>query len=281
LTAVLMCAVYLAVMPVYTSQVAAMPLGDGSAPGQQAIDQMLATLPILSALILLSVLVNALIFSGLMKLMIRGEAPKLPFFFAAGADELRLLGSWGLMFLGMIGLGLCVGAAFWLSQFLASLGPGPGGIIGLVAACAVIIVGIWLATRLSLVAPAVIAQRRLGIEPSWSITEENAWRLIGFWLLFIVAFFIISSLLTPFLSPPGYLAATQDIYAAARSPTRMQAAMHHAYELQAAGYALSNGGNIVRMVVGALLGVGATVLLAIAGGAAWQKLTEDDETKFD
>ena len=240
------------------------------------IDQTLATLPILAALAFASALVNALLFSGLMKLMIRDERPKLPFYFAAGADELRLLGSWGVMVLGTVGLALGVWASLWLSRLLASLGPGPGGIIGLVAGCGVIVVGVWLAVRLSLVAPAVVAHRRLGIEPSWTVTEENAWRLIGFWLLGIVPFFIIASLLTPVLSAPGYLEATRDIYAAARSPARMQAAIQHAYEIQAAGYQLTSGGNIARMLASALLGVGATTLLAIAGGEAWRLLTEKE-----
>jgi hypothetical protein len=281
LPAALTCAVNLLIMPVYMNQVAAATL-DGAAAGgatggpQQMIDQTLATLPILAVLAFASALVNALLFSGLMKLMIRNETPKLPVYFAAGADELRLLGSWGVMLLGAVGVALGVWAALWLSRLLASMGPGPGAIIGLVAACGVIGVGVWLAVRMSLVAPAVIAHRRLGIEPSWTITEENAWRLIGFWLLWIVPFFIIASLLTPVLSAPGYLEATRDIYAAARSPARMQAAIQHAYEIQAAGYQLTNGGNIARMIASSLLGVGATTLLAIAGGAAWRLLTEEE-----
>ena len=91
-----------------------------------------------------------------------------------------------------------------------------------------------------------------------------------------MAFFIIASLLTPLLSAPGYLEATRDIYAAARSPARMQTAIRHAYEIQAAGYQLSNGANILRMIVNALLGVGATTVLALAGGAAWRLMTEEE-----
>ena len=275
LPAALSCALYLLIMPIYVSEVAGATRADVIGP-QQVINQTLATLPILSVLILASALINTLLVTGLMKLMIRGDAPHLPVYFAPGADELRLLWSWGLIFLGVVGLALGFAAAIGLSQLLAAMGPGPGGIIGLVAACVVVGVGVWLAARLSLVAPAVIARRQLGIEPSWTVTEENDWRLIGFWLLWIVPFFILASLLTPLLAAPGYLEATRDIYAAARSPARMQAAIQHAYEIQAAGYQLTNGANVVRMIANALLTVGATTVLAIAGGAAWRLMTEEE-----
>ena len=273
LPAVLMCAVYLLIMPAYMNQIAAMPV-DAMAP-QQAVSRMLATLPMMGLLMAASVLVNVVLISGLMKLLIRGEQPGLPVYLAFGADEVRLLGGWAVVFLGYCAIGLAFGASLVLSRLLASLGPGPGGIIGLVAAAILIGVGVWFGIRLCLVSPATIELKKIAIRPAWEITEENVWRLIGFWLLLVVPMFIIASLLTPFLTSPGYLEAMSEVYAAARSPTRMQQALHHAYEVQAAGYNFSDGGNIVRMCANALLGVGASVILAIANGVTWRLMRED------
>ena len=140
LPAALMCVVYLLVMPAYVRQIAAMPV-EAMAP-QQSINRMLMTLPILSLLMAASMLVNVELVSGLMKLLIRGEQPSMPFYLSFGADELRLLGGWALVILGYCAIGLAFGASILLSQLLASLGPGPGGIIGLVAAAVLIGVGV-------------------------------------------------------------------------------------------------------------------------------------------
>jgi hypothetical protein len=239
---------------------------------------LLATLPYTLALIAASTLVNLPLLSGLMKLIVRGERPKLvPIAF--GADERNLLGSWGLIFAGVLGLIAVFGGALLLTRLLASLGPGPGSIIGLVAAVVVVGVGVWLGVRVSLASPAAIALKRIGVQPSWDATEENAWRLIGFWLIWLVPMFIISSFLTPFLTSPGYLDAMRDIGPAAmtRSPERVQAAVKHSNEVLAAGYTLSDTGNVVRLLANALLTFLATLVLAIASGIGWRELTAEAE----
>jgi hypothetical protein len=270
--AALTCAIYLLIMPPYMAQVGAM---ETPAPGD-VFAPMLATLPYTLALIIASTVVNVPLVSGLMKLIVRDERPRLlPIAF--GADERNVLGSWGLIFAGCLGLIAVFGGALLLTQLLASLGPGPGSIIGLVAAVVVVGVGIWLGVRVSLASPAAIALKRIGVQPSWDATEENAWRLIGFWLIWIVAMFIISSFLTPFLTSPGYLDAVREIGPAARSPARLQAAMKHSNEVLAAGYALSDVGNVVRLLANALLAFLATLVLAIASGVAWRELTAEAE----
>ncbi|MBI1359810.1 MAG: hypothetical protein GC155_05930 [Alphaproteobacteria bacterium] len=275
LPAVLMCGIYLLIMPPYMNQIAAMPM-DQMAP-QQTMSRMLATLPMMGLLMAASVLVNLVLISGLMKLLIRGEQPRLPFYLSFSADEARLLGGWAVVFLGYCTIGLAFGASLVLSQVLASLGPGPGGIIGLVAAAVLAGVGVWFGIRVCLVSPATIELEKIAIRPAWEITEENVWRLVGFWLLLVVPMLIVASLLTPLLTAPGYLEAMSEVYAAARSPTRMQQALHHAYEVQAAGYNLSDGGNVVRLCANALLGVVASVILAIANGVAWRLMRESAE----
>jgi hypothetical protein len=274
LPAVLTCVVYLLIMPPYMASVGAMP---APKPGD-VFGPLLATLPYTLALIAASTLVNLPLLSGLMKLIVRGERPKLvPIAF--GADERNLLGSWGLIFAGVLGLIAVFGGALLLTRLLASLGPGPGSIIGLVAAVVVVGVGVWLGVRVSLASPAAIALKRIGVQPSWDATEENAWRLIGFWLIWLVPMFIISSFLTPFLTSPGYLDAMRDIGPAAmtRSPERVQAAVKHSNEVLAAGYTLSDTGNVVRLLANALLTFLATLVLAIASGIGWRELTAEAE----
>jgi hypothetical protein len=272
LPAVLICLAYVLIMPPYMAQVGAMP---APKPGD-VFGPLMATLPYTLALVAASTLINLPLFSGLMKLILRGERPRfLPLSF--GADEVKLLASWGLIFAGFVALVAAFAGALLLTRLLASLGPGPGSIIGLIAAVVLIGVGVWLAARVSLVSPAAIALRKLGVQPAWDATEENAWRLIGFWALLIVPMFIISSFLTPLLTSPGYLDAMREIAPAARSPERLQAAVQHSNEVLAAGYVLSDTGNLVRLLANALLAFLATLVLAIASGVAWRELTADAE----
>jgi hypothetical protein len=274
LPAVLTCLIYVLIMPPYMAQVGAMP---APTPGD-VFGPLLANLPYTLALIVGSALINVILLAGLMRLVVRGERPKLlPLSF--GADELNLLGSFGLIFAGCLGLIAVFVGALFLARLLAAMGPGPGGIIGLVAAVVTVGVGVWLGARVSLASPAAIALTRIGVQPSWDATEENAWRLIGFWLLWIVPFFVISSLLTPLLTSPGYLDAMREIGPVARSPERLRAAIEHANQVLAVGYVLSDMGNLVRLLANALLTFLATVVLAVASGIAWRELTSDAEVE--
>lgn len=223
----------------------------------------------------LSVAANVAMVSGLNRLIVRGESPRLPFYVGWGADEWRLLASWLIFGAVMLGLEVIFISASFLGQTLRSLGPGPGILLPIVIWIAVICLAVWMGVRLSLVAPATIAARRLGLAPSWSTSEAPFWGLFGFWALFAVAALIISIVLSGVFAAPGYAEAMASMKF--NSPESIRAAVRAANAAQMRGYDITQGANLVRILAGYLLNLAGGVIIAIAGAVAWRMASDQGE----
>lgn len=125
-----------------------------------------------------------MMFAGVLRHLVRGEAPKLPFYVRFGGDEFRIL----LAFIMVIALTSIVGLVGMLALFIigfiaAVLSEAVGGILMVVLFLAFFVAVIWFMLRLSIAFGAVVGERSVGIAESWRLTKGNAWRLFFFWLL--------------------------------------------------------------------------------------------------
>lgn len=194
------------------------------------VGPMFASLGLMSLIFALG---YPMIFSGVMRHVIRGEAPRLPFYLNFGADELRVLGTYILVGL-MTGLVYMVGAigAAAVSAIFGALGAITGakalvGLGSLIIMVAFLGALLWFVLRMSLALPAAIGARTIGIAISWEATKGNVLRLFGFWLFWISLLIIVETVLLLILSPDylaqmgAMIAASPDQQAAHQMQTEM------------------------------------------------------------
>lgn len=144
-----------------------------------------------------------MMYAGLLKDVIRDEAPRLPFYLAYGLSELRILGAGiGLFILGMLVLGGFILASFFVSALGGALSQRMVSYLMIPANAVLYLVILWFNVRMSLVFAASVGERGLGISESWELTQGRFWTLLFywmFWFLVIAAVSIISS----FAAEPG------------------------------------------------------------------------------
>lgn len=277
LPVVLMFVFYVLVMPGYSSTMAELSaLGPTSTP-EEINQRMMAILP--PALMLTGVMLafNLIIFSGVLKLLVRGERPHLPFYFALGMDELRMVAAWLISFGALIAVFAATFVLMQLGSLLASMGPGPGVLVNFLAIIGCMIVCFFLSLKLSLASPATIGTRKIGIIPSWTATEDNVGPLLGYWILWALMSIVLSVVLSPLLTPPGYGEAVRDLMFSG-TESEIEAAVKRLQEISMSMYKFSDVGNTIRLVATFLINIVIFVFMAIAGGVAWRYLTDKTQT---
>lgn len=136
---------------------------------------------------LLMLLVFAIITAGLLRFVMRGQRPRLPFYLGFGADELRLIGTWFLLVLLVVAVEFLGGITVFLASAATSIASQSLAIVVSVLACiALFAFLLWFALRLSLAGAGAIAERGIGIGPSWKAGKGNSLNLLGFWILLIL-----------------------------------------------------------------------------------------------
>lgn len=217
---------------------------------------------------------NAMAASGILKLVLRGERPKHPFYIGFGREELRLIGTWCTIAL----LAVAIGTVFFIAVFAASSAfsavPVVGALVSLVLGVAMLAAPIWAMLRLSLASPSAVLGPGIGVVPSWRRTDGQVWPLLGYWAVWVLLMLVINWIVYAALLP-DYFSGMRDLM---QAPVADRAAL--AEELQARMTAMLDlatpagaGRNIVLFVV-ALLG---TTLFTLAAGVAW-RMTEPAET---
>ena len=151
-------------------------MSDLSALGQAYGAMMWLALP-------LSLLFGAVLATAVARSVIRPQDKRFGYL-RLGRDELRVLGATllvaALMFAITMGGALIVG-------FFAGLAAGAGAswlvFPAVLAGLALIAVAVWLAVRLSLLAPMTFAEQRIAIKESWAMTRGRFWPLLGMAIL--------------------------------------------------------------------------------------------------
>lgn len=143
-----------------------------------------------------------MMYAGLLKHIVFGKAPRLPFYFQFGFDELRIVGA----FVALLVLVLIVYFfAFLLIVLLTALSVIVNDTIGefifTASLVALGVVLIWFSLRMSVIYAAAIGDKGIGIESSWNLTAGRVWSLLLFWILWIAVWAIPYLALLLFLMP--------------------------------------------------------------------------------
>jgi hypothetical protein len=110
------------------------------------------------------------------------------FYFSLDKPVWRLIGTYALFILVMIGLGLVGGIALGILAVIASMANATvagviSGVGGVVLALALALVAI----RLVFLLPAVVvAENHIGLRRGWHLTNGNFWRIVGVMLAIVI-----------------------------------------------------------------------------------------------
>ena len=108
---------------------------------------------------------------------------------------------WSAMLAGalVVAIGILVGVIWVLVATLGNLGVGLGVLVGILGGLALLVIGVWLGTKVSLV-PSVLMIERLSIRESvrrsWELTAGYFWKVFGIQLLVYVILSVASSIVT-------------------------------------------------------------------------------------
>ncbi|MDZ7629286.1 MAG: hypothetical protein U5J99_12880 [Parvularculaceae bacterium] len=204
-----------------------------------------------------------------LKHIVRGEEQGLPFYFAYGADETRVMAANFLFNLMIVVIALVgeivVGV---LAAVFTLLGPAAGGAIKSIVSLGLNAVTGWFQARVSPLFPAVIATRTLGFGYAWSATRRDWLGVMAFWILIGVV--IIPAIVILLL--PTILAVAADIGAVQRGDAAATAAM-----LQKLAAALSPSAPQFWMTAAAvfLMTLGVNAVVNTASAVIWRYLGTD------
>lgn len=144
-------------------------------------------------------------------------------------EKLTLRGLWGHAkgrFLALLGWSLIVGLVLGVAiavivvvivvlvSTLGALGIGLGVVVGIFGGLGLLVIGVWIGTKLSLVPSALMVERltiRRAVARSWSLTRGFFWKVFGIQLLVAVILGIAMNIISaPFSIVGGILVALID-----------------------------------------------------------------------
>jgi hypothetical protein len=108
-----------------------------------------------------------------------------------------------------------------LSAALVAISPQIGGIVAGVLALVGVIAFIWFMLRMSLVFPATIGAKKIGLAESWRITKGNVWRLLFYWILWGIVFIVVGCIVLV-VALPQYIALFGEMASSATDPAAIQ-----------------------------------------------------------
>jgi hypothetical protein len=143
---------------------------------------------------LLAIVARAMISVGVIETALGRRTGPSFFYFSLGAPVWRLIGAYILAIVGLIVMGLLVGAAIGLAWVGAE--KFAGGVVGLVKAVSGIAAFCWMiyaSVRLVFFLPAVVvAEERIGLGRAWQLGGGNFWRIVGLVIAVLLPFAIVS-----------------------------------------------------------------------------------------
>ena len=271
-------AAMVAIMPQYMdTSIEIMELGDDVDPGVvfAMIGPMLAWMGILA---ILSIVIYAIGYSGVFRHISRGDVPSTPFYLQFGADEARVIVTMllGILLMMMVYIGGGI-ALMAITAVLTTVAGGIGGIIVFFLVIAFFVGIAWFYLRLSLMLPAAVAEKRIGIAPSWAVTKGNTWALFAYWLLwFIVIMFLASAY--SIVAMPDYFSMMGEILAAGGDEAEIDRINIEMTKKSMAMYDISNPRFFLLQIATYLYSLSLFAVMTVASGVAYWFLTGKRET---
>ncbi len=119
-----------------------------------------------------------------------------------GMDEIRLIGL-GILF--MIALIVIEIVVVLLGVLLVGAVTAASTVAGIILAIILIIAGIcaaiWASVRISLIAPIMVLDHSFAIRKGWRATKGHFWTLFGTYLVMMVGYFVLESIILAIMSP--------------------------------------------------------------------------------
>jgi hypothetical protein len=151
-----------------------------------AMSAILAKSPQLGPILILAVFFNAIMVSGVFRLVLRPEDRGWAWL-RVGMDELRLT-------LVVLFLPLFIAAAVAFIDFavvMVAQMTGAARYAPVIVAALALCITLWIGVRLSLAAPATFVRRKISIGESWRITRGHFWSLSGMIVLSIIFWIMV------------------------------------------------------------------------------------------
>lgn len=250
----------------------------GGAPDETAAFALMAqSMKTAGFIYLASAILYPMLIAGVLRHVIRGEAPRfLPFYLWFGADEFRVLISYIVLVVMFILAGLAGALGVMVLGIAAGLiSQSAGGVA--VAALAVVFIAafLWFALRMSLIFPATVADRTIGVGRSWQVTKGAVWSLLFYWILWGIVFAFIAGVYAVF-GASSLFAMLPEIFAAGGDEAAIAEIQQRMYEAQAGLYDMSKPGFWTYNVATYLYLIVSFSFSSVAGGVAYRYLAGEE-----
>ncbi|MCB2114186.1 MAG: hypothetical protein R3C42_01275 [Parvularculaceae bacterium] len=274
-----MLAVQLLVMPdLFDAQQKMMDI-DPNADPAAAFEHMRPMAAAAGKIYLAMAIFYPMVFTGLLRHVILGESPRLPFYFAFGAGELRIIGSTLLLlglftlvyFVGVVALAAIIAVLGMLAGVLGAAGASVAGVVGAALMFAWIVAMIWFCLRMSLVYPACIGERKIGVAASWALTKGSTISLALYWGVWW-GLMILMSIIWLALMGIGYADLLVELFNNASDPQAAAEIQRKLFDLQRSLWSLSDLRSISFVIVGYALTIVWTALMVAPAGVAYRFL---------
>ncbi len=224
-------------------------------------------------LYLVMAIVYPMMIAGVLKHVVRGDAPKLPFYLGYAGDELRVLGSFALVMV-MAGIVYVVGfLAILALGFVFSLAsPALGAVAGAVAGLAFVCAFFWFLLRLSAALPAAVGARSLGVAESWRMTKGNVWSLLLYWVLFVIVLIPVVGVFTA-VAMPDLMGFYGEMIAAGQDAAAQEAANQRLLQMQRDMWDISKPGFWPYIIAVYLYTIVYNAIWCVAAGVAYRYLS--------
>lgn len=176
-------------------------LETGGEPSMEEVSAVMGAYLSMMALIFpLSLIAGAVMYTGVNRAVLRPEDSRFGYL-RLGMDEVRVgvvylvLSILGGIVCGLIyalGVGLAVGA--WAA--LRESSPAVAMLVGFAIGVGALALILWLVVRYSLAIAITVAERRIAIFDSWSLTKGHFWGLLGMNLLALVMAIVVQLLVS-------------------------------------------------------------------------------------
>ena len=263
------------VMPLYAEPMIAFIETSAEADPSEALTAIAPMLAWSAVIMLAWLIFSAVCTAGLLRHLNRGEQVGSFYYLQFGADELQVF--FTTLFVAVILFLAYIGAILFAVIF-AAIGGAVGGPIGLLAVLAAVVaafVGFMLVTlRLSLSGAAAVAERSLGVGPSWRVTQKSGWSLFGYWLIWMLIIMFVASVYTT-LAMPNYFDNMAEIMAVSPDSEEYlelnRKIMRESFAIWTPGhprFPLSFAASYVYMFV-------LSAIFPVAAGVAYRLLTQE------
>ena len=198
-------------------------------------------------------------------------------FLRVGADEFRMFGLYLIMIVAgiFVGVILMLFAMFAIGGSVLASGGGAGGFgFGMLIALALLVVGIYIAVRLSLIFPMTFVRRQISIDEGWSLSRGNFWTLF---LAYLVIWIILIVLQMVLPQAPGQVSFFETI-SAMRDPDALQAAQARQLDTVASITFMSM---LPYVLISSLVQVFSNVVTNAASATAVRELLRDQGEVLD